>query len=369
MTKRFKVSCILFGLLFSMGYSQTSDWKNNLFIEGNFHYGFVTPHKDYISYFIKDHVTGYQLNVGFQTKGKKLWHQHYNYPKIGIGIYHSSLGNDQIYGNMTSMYCFIDRYFIRGNPRVNIGNSIDFGFSYISKRFDNDQNYFDMAIGSKFNVFINYGINGLVRINSQTYLKLGVGMMHASNGNYQEPNKGLNLFTAFGGLQYLINKPDQKDFIRIDEPQESKKHNFLIMGAFGRKQLTQPFNEKYTPIALSVEYSHDITQTGMIGSSINFYYDPSIRKQIESENDTASRSDLFRVSWNLSYELRMGKLSYVIQPGIYLKNAYSKSGKISNRLGLRYQISPQLVAGITIKAHWTAIADFIEWGIGYRLKY
>ncbi len=369
LTKRVKVSCILFGLLFSICFSQSSDWKKKLYFEGDFHYGFVTPHMEYISYFIKDHVTGYQLNVGLLTKGDKLWHQHYNYPKIGIGIYHSGLGNNQVYGNMTSLYCYIDRYYIRGNPRFNFGNGIDFGLTYVSKRFDAKNNYFDMAIGSKFNVFINYNINGTARINSQTYLKLGLGLMHASNGNYQEPNKGLNLFTAFGGLQYLINKPNQSDYIRSEEPKEQKRNHLMIMGALGRKQLTQQYNVKFTPLALSAEYSREITQTTMVGSSINFYFDPSLKKKLELENDTTTGNDLLRVSWNLSYELRMGKLSYVIQPGIYLKNPYTKSGKISNRIGIRYQLSPRLIAGITIKAHWTAIADFIEWGIGYRWKY
>jgi hypothetical protein len=107
----------------------------------------------------------------------------------------------------------------------------------------------------------------------------------------------------------------------------------------------------------------------LVGSSLNVYFDPTLKQKLELENDSTSGNNMLRVSWNLSYELRMGRLSYVIQPGIYLKNPYPKSGKISNRIGLRYQISPKLVAGITIKAHWTAIADFIEWGIGYRWKY
>jgi hypothetical protein len=352
-----------------MVFSQSTDWKSNLYMEGNLHYGFITPHLEYISYFIRDHVIGYQFNVGMYTKGEKKWHQQYNYPKIGLGIYHSGLGNDQIYGKMTSVYFYINRYFIKGAPRVNVGNDINFGVGYISKHFNSENNYFDMAIGSKINVFINYNINGTARINDQTYLKLAIGVMHASNGNYQEPNKGLNLITASCGMQYMFNKPNQKDFIKSEIPEDPKKNYFLIMGAFGRKQLGMPLNEKYTPFAISLEYSHEITQTSLLGSSLNFYKDPSIKKLMALNNETISGNDEYRVSWNLSYELKMGKLSYVIQPGLYLKNAYSKAGKISNRIGLRYQLTPKLIAGITIKAHWTAIADFIEWGIGYRLKY
>ena len=41
-------------------------------------------------------------------------------------------------------------------------------------------------------------------------------------------------------------------------------------------------------------------------------------------------------------------------------------GVISNRLGFRYQLNSHLLACVTIKAHWLAIADFIECGIGYQ---
>ena len=77
---------------------------------------------------------------------------------------------------------------------------------------------------------------------------------------------------------------------------------------------------------------------------------------------------MIRISINLSYELKMGRISYVFQPGFYLKNAYVKTGMISNRIGLRYQINDRLLAAVTIKAHWISVADFIEWGIGYRWK-
>ena len=369
MNKHALAISILHGVLFSVCFGQPSNWKNNLYFEGSLHYGFVTPHTEYISYFIKDHVTGYQLNVGILTKGEKLWHQSYNYPKIGIGFYHSGLGNDLVYGKMTSVYAYVDRSFIKGNPRFNFGNDINFGIGYISKHYDIEKNSFDEAIGSKFNVFINYNLNGTARITSNTFLKLGLGVMHASNGNYQEPNKGINLFTAFAGFRYIINKPLPEEYIHSPEPKNLKRNYVLVMGAFGRKQLSEQFSEKYIPVAFSLEYSREVRQTSLVGSSLNVYYDPTLKRKLELENDSSSGNNMLRVSLNLSYELQMGRLSYVIQPGIYLKNPYPKSGIINNRIGLRYQISPRLVAGITIKAHWTAIADFIEWGIGYRWKY
>jgi hypothetical protein len=99
------------------------------------------------------------------------------------------------------------------------------------------------------------------------------------------------------------------------------------------------------------------------------YDDPSLKKEIEMEGDTAKKGDNIRIALNLSYELKMGRFSYVFQPGFYLRNSYKKPGTISNKISLRYQWNHHWLTGITIKAHWLAIADFIEWGVGYRFNY
>jgi len=65
--------------------------------------------------------------------------------------------------------------------------------------------------------------------------------------------------------------------------------------------------------------------------------------------------------------MKMGRLSYLIQPGIYLKKAYKQPGMISNKLGLRYYVNSHWAASVMVKAHWLAIADVVEWGIGYKL--
>jgi hypothetical protein len=63
----------------------------------------------------------------------------------------------------------------------------------------------------------------------------------------------------------------------------------------------------------------------------------------------------------------MGRLFFLIKPGIYLKNSFKHPGLITNKIGLRYAVSNHWVISTAVKAHWTAIADVVEWGIGYKL--
>jgi len=349
--------------------AQQPSFKDRLYFEADAHYGFVMPHISSIAYFIDEHVKGYQFNIGILTNGEKKWQTYYNYPRLGIGFYHSGLGNNDVYGQVNALYGYLDRRFFGVNRRFNLGNRLAFGVGYINKKFDLRDNYFDMAIGSHVNVYINYSLEGLVSVSPQMQLKLGLGMTHVSNGRFKEPNKGLNLITSFIGVQYSLSDPTKLILTEPKENDEPGHNQLIVMGGIGEKQISRKFDYSYWPTALSVEYAHKISRTSWVGLSLTTYFDPSLKKEIEMEGDTAKSSSNIRIALNLSYELKMGRFSYVFQPGIYLKNAYAKPGSITNRIGLRYQVTHHWLTGITIKAHWFAIADFIEFGVGYRWHY
>ena len=360
---------LLFSLLFVPSKAQQTSFKDRLYFEADANYGFVMPHLKEISYFIVDHVKGYQFNIGLITNGEKKWQTYYNYPRLGIGFYHSGLGNNDVYGQVNALYGYFDRYFWGINRKFNLGNRLAFGLSYITKKYDLQDNYFDIAIGSHVNVYINYSLEGTVKITLQMQFKLGLGMMHVSNGRFKEPNKGLNLITSFVGLQYSLSEPSKTILSEPKENDEPGKNQIIAMASIGEKQISRKYDYSYWPKALSAEYAHKISRTSWVGAALTTYYDPSLKMELEMEGDTVKTSDNIRIALNLSYELKMGRFSCVFQPGVYLKNAYTKPGSISNRIGLRYQVNHRWLAGVTIKAHWFAIADYVEFGVGYRWHY
>jgi hypothetical protein len=350
--------------LYSFGQDVTL--KDRLYFEADGHYGFVIPHMPAMAYFITDHVKGFQFNMGILTNGEKKWHSYYNYPRLGVGFYHSGLGNDEVYGKVSALFGYFDRYFFKLDKPFNIGSRLSFGLSYITKKYDLKNDYFDVVIGSNINVYINYSVEGLVRVSPLVQMKLGFGITHFSNGRFREPNKGINLATTFVGFQYSFKDPTKIISTHPDETDEPGKNQFIVMGAIGEKQISRKYDYSYWPTALSGEFAHKISYTSWIGLALTAYYDPSLKKEIELEGDTAKNGDNIRLALNFSYELKMGRFSYVFQPGFYLKNAYKEAGAVSNKVSLRYQVNPRWLAAITIKAHYPAIADFIEWGVGYR---
>ena len=261
--------------------AQQPSFKDRLYVEADVHYGFVMPHISPIAYFITDHVKGFQLNVGIHTFGDKKWQQYYNYPRLGIGFYHSGLGNNEVFGQVNALFGYMDRYFFRADRRFNIGNRLAFGMAYINKKYDLRENYFDVAIGSHVNVYINYSLEGLIRLSPVTQIKLGLGMMHVSNGRFKEPNKGLNLITTFVGLQYSFHNPGTSIVAEPKETDEPGRNQLMIACSMGKKQISRKYDYSYTPTALSLEYARKVSRTSWIGMAFTTYYDPSLKKEIE----------------------------------------------------------------------------------------
>lgn len=348
--------------------AQYQNLKNKLSVECNYHYGFVMPHSEYISYFVEKHIQAFQINIGLNTQGNKPWHQSYNNPQFGLGYVYSGLSNDKVYGKMQAIFIYTDRYYLPHEKRVNFGNRLALGVAMVSKHFDINTDPVNLAIGSKFNAYVNYSIETTCRLFPKAYLKVGLGLTHISNGSFAQPNKGLNMVTGFTGLVY--NFSSQVNTIKNSGLLLDTLHNqFYVSLIAGRKQISRRYNYSYTVEGICGEYLHHITGNSWGGASLSLYYDPSLVKELElTDSIRRDNSHNIRLSLNIAYELKMGRISYVFQPGFYIINPFEKTGIINNKLAVRYQISNNLVAGVAIKAHWFAIADFFEWSIGYRWK-
>lgn len=365
--------CLFFFVLYILLFphhlnGQDLSWKKRLYIESIVHYGFVSPHHDFLAYFIDEHVKGYELKIGLHTSGKELWEQKHNYPNIGIGFYHSGLGNPIVFGKINALYYFAERFYLNQNCRFNIGSRLSIGPAYVTKKHDFTEDNYDMAIGSNINIYFNISIEGICNITPKISAKTGIGLTHTSNGNYHQPNTGLNLITAFAGLQYSFNAPKvrvtENYYSNISEPPSNQ---WIITGGAGIKQVSLEYEKYYTPVFLTAEYERRLSYSFWLGGALSYYHDNSITKESELFGDSSAITKTnFRVSAHLSAEISMGKLSFVLQPGIYLINPYHNTKFMNNQIGCRYALSSRILASVMIKAHWIAIADFLEWGFCYR---
>lgn len=334
-------------------------------IEIKYRQGFIIPHHGYMAYFLSENVNALQLNLGFKTDGRKFWHKEYNYPIVGLGIHHSGLGNDTLYGSLTGVYIFINRNFLGINRRFNVSNSLSVGLAYATKWHDNGQNRVNMVLGTPVNVFFQYEIGITYRLARNHDLSACIGLSHTSNGSVKEPNLGFNIFSSAVGYRYSFGKTYE---LKSDTPGDKTPLSALNFGLIaGLKSVDAFTGKQYGIFGFSVEKLYRFAPLSMIGLEISAYTDKSISELVSEENGSASanQSSRFALAVNATYTMGFETIDIAFQPGIYLKNQYYGFGGITNKVGLRYKVCQNINLSVAIKAHWFAQADFIEFGVKY----
>ena len=338
-------------------------------LEVNPVWGFVAPHHDYMGYFLEENLLGFQLNAGFQADGTQCWHHYYNFPVTGVGMYHSSLGNDEIYGTLTGAYFYLTRNFTSSARPIIWANTIAFGIAYASKWHDASRNPLNQVLATPMNVFLQYQVKAFLKLNTLTSLVCSAGIAHSSNGNFKEPNKGFNIVTATLGVQYHTQ---WKRKIANSEQRfacNSLSTGFSIGVFTGTKAISRFINERYPVIGISAEQLFRAGHVHWLGAECSVYRDGSVFGLLPTDTLAVTReTDSWFMVFSASWLMQAGRLAFVFQPGLYLKNSIEGAGNVSNKVGLRYNLSDRWFVGVSIKAHWFAIADFVELSLRYKLK-
>jgi hypothetical protein len=335
-------------------------------VTGKYHYGFVIPHVRYLEYFIVSHINGVEVNFGIKSNTNETWQTDFWHPELGVGYYHSNLGNDEIYGHANALFLYAGNALIgrKRDSRVKLLQHLGFGIGYIDKAYDYKKNYFAMAIGTKLNAYVNYALDLDIRLTKRFQLIGGLGLTHFSNGSFSQPNKGINICTSSFGLKYLITTTNKKINCIANTP--FIPHNeYTITFAPGIKQETRFEERRYFESTLGFDYGRHYKSKYIFGGGVDFFYDGAMKENLEV--DTLSSIDYYKCGTHLSFEIFANKVGFMLQPGIYLFNKYRGEYLVYNRLAIIYHLNKHISARISVKAKWRATADYIEWGISYTL--
>lgn len=323
------------------------------------------PHHKSISYLINDQISAIELNMGYIPSNEKNWAKLYKQPEIGLGLYHGSLGNDKVLGNVTAIFPYINFPLSRGN-KWEVNTQLGIGLGYTKKHFDPVENYTNLALGTKYNAFFKLMANGAYAFCSNWNVNAGVGFNHLSNGSFSSPNKGLNLLTGSLGLTYFWNGKSRKSFTSV--PREEKLSNeFLLIWGNGIKQTSEKDHHKYYTSSLTGNYSIGINSKQKIGFGIDLFYNKAANRGKWDFEPETSFKNRFSQAIFISHDLVLEKFSIIANIGAYTYYRTEPEKPVYTRLGIRYRLNTHLITSLSLKAHMGK-ADYIEWGIGYRIK-
>ena len=383
---------LLFPLFVKAQEDSTLIHKNKVWINSSlqalYHNGYVFPTNDFLrgTNIEATRINAFQtfsLKFSTQTTGDKLWQQLYKYPNWGIGVSVIDFHNPEEIGVPLAFYGFFNASFKRWQ-KVSFNYEMGFGATFNWKSFNPVNNKYNIAIGAGVSFQIDAGLNLQYNLTNRIELVSGFSLTHYSNGALKKPNFGINTIAPEVGLIY--NFYDRPAFHKQEVPIFIKKNEWLFSAFGGAKNVifdsvNIDIREKYEGVffpvfGISTTYNRQISYKSKIGAGMTFSYDGSVNAQIAVDNNEldpvdSPMSDKIQISIYPSYELVIDKLSVIIQPAFYIyrKSFKDQSPVFHQRIGIKYHISDNIFAGITLRDYSFHVSDFIEWTLGYRIRH
>jgi len=362
-----KAGVILLVLLFPIVFAaaqQPVKPVRNLRLETLVHYGFVIPHHKTMQHLTQSHFPCFEVNLSEQTHGKQIWEQLFKYPLKGLGLYYSPLGNTRELGHALAVYPYINFCLTHGK-KVNLYFRVAAGLGYLTKSFDAETNYKNIAIGSHFNAFIQLRYELRWHITDRLGFSAGISISHFSNACYKVPNFGINIPTLNMGLSYRLNKTPAA-IIKNEIPAADKKWQFSIMGSFGLNELAGPGGRKYPYYCLSGFFMKPASLKRQFGIGLDVYYSEALGTLIQRSDSVSNiKYQAIRPGLSFAYIMNFARLSFVAQLGAYLYTKEKTDGYIWDRVALRYTVKDHYLFQMGLKTHLSR-AEVLELSVGYK---
>lgn len=157
-----KISTLLILLVLLLtcnAYSRQQTGKGTWQAGATYHYGFIYPHTSKIEYLVLDHISGFDIFMARPAISEDVYDQLFNYPRIGVGVFHSSLQNPYVLGSVNSVISFLNAPVYRFSERSEIDYQITAGLTYLTKKFDLYDNNLNVAIGTHLNLHFTAMLN------------------------------------------------------------------------------------------------------------------------------------------------------------------------------------------------------------------
>jgi len=342
----------------------------------------------------------FNLDIGILRKDtSSLWARYYNYPKTGVSLFVSTIGNNDVFGTQIAVLPYISFNILKKKKGI-YSLKLGLGASYFTTQYHPTKNDNNLDIGSPYTWAFQSFIYREIHQKKGVTLKLGAGYSHASNGHTQLPNLGLN--SALMSISAQFNKKQTTPFAPpVKNKSTSKKHYTISLERglgfheFGSKDSPIGGEKQLVDITSisvgKISKKHYVIRAGLVHRFYNSYYnyiiDSNELEYINRPKKNASNIELF-----IGNEFYLGHVDIDIRLGVNLYKPFYKrfaeifparttiegslKSLVSTRLGLNLFLintnkvpKHNIYIGTYIKANLDQ-ADFTAISVGYtyRLK-
>ncbi len=353
-------------------FAQEQDPRAGFGIETNLMAGRVIRHTAKFTAPIPPLSTAFDVNFIWQTYGKKEWQQRRNFPVVGIGITGTDYGNNAVFGRAVGIYPNLQVTLLRRKTfewTLRLGD----GLGYVTRKYQTTTpvDTVNTAIGSNLNDFAVIMTDLRFHIDDHWQLQFGANLTHISNGDYHQPNLGVNMGGLHFGMQYspVTNRPRK---IVKELPQLKDRWLVETRVGIGYTESRSPGNPELPTYVGSV-YA---TRRWHSKNKLMIGFDAAYHRDVFAFLKWCSLYRHFedRHSWDGAIfggnEFLLGRVGIVTQLGIYYHQTYLKFDPFYEKVGINYYlvksehgVVKELFLSSLLLAHEFS-AQYAEFGIG-----
>lgn len=341
-------------------------------IEGNVFAGGLLRHSQKITTEMPALTLAAELNLVKHLYGQKSWHQERNYPQVGLGLMILDYGKPEVFGYAIGVYPNIQFPLIKRNNwewTIRVG----FGFCYVTKPFERfpNPNLENTAIGGHLNNISPFNTDWRIRLNKHLDLQAGLSFVHVSNAAFQQPNLGLNMWSAHIGARYF---PVGRRGTVIKHEPVPKPNRWLLQARAGIAFTDSwPGNgPRYPSYIGSLYASKRYWGKNKAFAGVDLHYHSSMYVFLKSiEEDTDMHWAATQVAVFAGNEFLYRNVGLMFQVGYYLHRTHDQPEFLYQKLGCNFYVLQQekgplkeLYFSALLKTH-LFVAELFEMGIGF----
>ena len=360
------------------GYSQSDTLKikhkNYPSISINYQHGNILPTTDFVK---GDNLLGkpmqkyqaYTVKMLWQNPGYTNWQKIYNMPYYGAGLTIGDFYNPREVGYPVSAFGILGIPILRWN-KLELYSEFQFGIAGNWKHYDSVSNSKNRVVGGALTVHLNLGINAFFHLTNKLDAGAGISFVHFSNGGFERPNNGFNIYSPSVELKYhLSGRPDAK--LSTKPGRLSRSNDLYLMMGYGDYQLSNhELDTNYFAVGgISAIYFTQFTNAFRLGYGTDLNYWWGLNALADGTPGPYAMENI-TLGLLVQPEFIIDKLSLVGGIGIYaVHRNYGNFNQTYQRLGVRYEVYKNLSLGVNIRAINFMLAEFLEFNVGYRIRW
>lgn len=347
--------------------------KSQIYVELLYHSGVFWSRSENLEEHFDQGYRAIEARFGFQTTGRRAWHQLHKFPKYGLGLHYADLvktRKDSIVGNPFGLFAFYSAPWL-SSGRFSLNTDISVGLSYTSLVHDPVTNPVNDVVASHINLYFGFNFRLYMQLSRRMHMNVGGGLTHNSNGRIHVPQKGVNSWGWSAGLNYMLSAPGKAFYYR-ELPKFKPYEEVQIMAAVGTVEVI-PIDEnegiRYFDFSLTGDYALNFNPKMALTLGLDVLYDGSLEKAIKGiEAEDVTTYQKMYLGTHLGYQYTIHRLTLLFNLGTYFRQSSYDRGFWFGRAGGRIRLTERVYAHLAIKTKNGIRSDWIEWGAAYHIK-